>query len=139
MAHDPIKRLTIAVHHISADQFARLRDGDRFFFTHNNEAGSLSEAGRQYILDRTFSDIICDNTNMLQIQPDAFRIVSPDNPLSDCIASQDTDLIEIIQGNNFRGRGISYLTKINKIYFWFLHIYIFSTKWYSTWIRSMHR
>ena len=119
----PHNRLSIALSHFSADQFARLRDGDRFFFTHNNEAGSLSEAGRQYIMERKFSDIICDNTNLVQIQPNAFKVPNDsDNVLSNCIESQDTDLIQLIQNNNFRGRSTpKKLRSLIRIHFLFLH------------------
>jgi hypothetical protein len=69
----------------SADQFKRLRDGDRFFFTHNNVRGSLTETARQYILNRKFSDIICDHTDIKYIQPDVFKLHnSNDNRLGTC-------------------------------------------------------
>ena len=86
----------------SADQFKRLRDGDRFFFTHNNVAGSISEQGRNYILNRKFSDIICHSTNIEKIQPDVFRIPNDnDNKLQQCTRNKDDELIKIIQADNF--------------------------------------
>ena len=50
---------------ILGNQFKNLMDGDRFFFTHRPE-GINSEKGlppdlRSYALNRTLSDIICDN------------------------------------------------------------------------------
>ena len=50
---------------ILGHQFKNLMDGDRFFFTHRPE-GINSEKGlppdlRSYALNRTLSDIICDN------------------------------------------------------------------------------
>ena len=86
----------------SADQFKRLRDGDRFFFTHNKVAGSISEHARKYILNRRFSDIICHSTNIAKIQPDVFRIPNNnDNKLEQCARDNDDDLIRIIQEDNF--------------------------------------
>ena len=50
---------------ILGKQFKNLMDGDRFFFTHHQE-GTDFETGlppdlRSYALNRTLSDIICDN------------------------------------------------------------------------------
>ena len=52
---------------ILGNQFKNLMDGDRFFFTHRLEGIGLgSEKGlptdlRSYALNRTLTDIICDN------------------------------------------------------------------------------
>ena len=50
---------------ILGNQFKNLMDGDRFFFTHRSE-GIGNEKGlpldlRSYALNRTLTDIICDN------------------------------------------------------------------------------
>ena len=52
---------------ILGNQFKNLMEGDRFFFTHhsdnggfNNEQGLPSDL-RSYALNRTLTDIICDN------------------------------------------------------------------------------
>ena len=92
-----------------ADQFKRLRDGDRFFFTHNNQAGSLSDAARNYILNRKFSDIICDHTDIEKIQSDVFRLPNHlDNIMRKCNKKVDKegnvidkDLSKIIKEDNF--------------------------------------
>ena len=65
-------------------------------------AGSISERGRKYILNRKFSDIICHSTNIAKIQPDVFRIHNDnDNKLEQCTRDKDDELIKIIQEDNF--------------------------------------
>jgi len=48
---------------IMATQFSRLRDGDRFFFTHNGQVGSFTSAQLAQLRARTMRDIICSNSN----------------------------------------------------------------------------
>ena len=90
-----------------ADQFKRLRDGDRFFFTHNDQAGSLTDAARNYVLKRKFSDIICDHTDIERIQSDVFRLPDLDNIMRKCNKKIDKkgnvidkDLSKIIKEDN---------------------------------------
>ena len=52
------------------DQFERLRDGDRFFYLNNQFTSSQLQA----IQDRQFSDIICNNINIVSVQKQAFLI-----------------------------------------------------------------
>ena len=60
------------------------------------------EDGRRYILNRRFSDIICQNTNIENIQPDVFRMPNDnDNRLEPCIRDDDNELINLIQQDNF--------------------------------------
>ena len=115
---NPIIKYLYFVLQYSADQFKRLRDGDRFFFTHDKVAGSISEHSRKYILNRKFSDIICDSTNIAKIQPDVFRIPNNnDNKLKQCTRGDDDDLIKLIQEDNFMkkcDKGYTNLPKCDK-------------------------
>ena len=79
-----------------------MRDGDRFFFTHTNVHGSLSEAARKYVLGRTFSDILCDHTQIKKIQPDVFRLPKhKGNEVAPCVRDRNKDdLIRIIKEDN---------------------------------------
>ena len=52
------------------DQFERLRDGDRFFYLNNQFTSSQLLA----IQERQFSDIICNNINIVSVQEQAFLI-----------------------------------------------------------------
>ena len=60
------------------------------------------EDGRRYILNRKFSDIICQNTNIANIQPDVFRMPNDnDNRLEPCTRDDGNELINLIQQDNF--------------------------------------
>ncbi|CAG0892314.1 unnamed protein product [Cyprideis torosa] len=74
---------------IIGEQFHRLRFGDRFFFTHLSQVESgcnddalafvgngLRKLEREIIRKRRLRDIICDNTNIKQIQINAFKLPS---------------------------------------------------------------
>ena len=70
---------------INSIQMSRLKDGDRFFFTHSNGAANFNKVARQAIMNRKMSDIICDNTKIEKVPKNAFL---PDNnngnPLVKC-------------------------------------------------------
>ena len=103
-----LEHISIFILQFSADQFKRLRDGDRFFFTHNNVLGStITETARKYIMDRKFSDIICDHTDIKNIQPDVFRLHDIlDNKLRPCVKDKNKDdLINIFKEDNFMKKG----------------------------------
>lgn len=69
---------------IKALQFQALKDGDRYFFTHKDQAGSLSSAGQDTILERTLADIICDNTNINKVQENVFKVADGSNLYKSC-------------------------------------------------------
>ena len=77
---------------ILGTQFKRLRDGDRFFFTHGpgNKAQGLKSVTRNNILDRSLGAIFCDNLNPTLLKAktlgkDVFRQHdSISNPELDC-------------------------------------------------------
>ena len=75
---------------------SRLKDGDRFFFTHSNGAANFNKVARQAIMNRKMSDIICDNTNVEKVPKNAFL---PDtnngNPLVECGTHTPLDLDSI--------------------------------------------
>ena len=53
-------------------------------------------------MNRRFSDIICQNTNIAKIQPDVFRVSNDnDNKWESCTRDDDNDLIKLIQQDNF--------------------------------------
>ena len=64
-------------------QFERVKEGDRFFFTHKDEAGSFTTAAKEILLARTLSGVICDNTDITSVPRDAFVYTSTDN-YEDC-------------------------------------------------------
>ena len=43
-------------------QFERVKEGDRFFFTHKDEAGSFTTAAKEIFLGRTLSGVICHSS-----------------------------------------------------------------------------
>lgn len=68
-----------------SDVFARLRFGDRFFYDNANQAGSFTEAQLNQIRRFSIARLICDNTEITEIQPLAFRQVNDDtNRLTGC-------------------------------------------------------
>ena len=70
---------------INSMQMKRLKDGDRFFFTHTGFPHSFNTAGRLAIMQRKMSDIICDNTDIQQVPANAFlEADSITNPLINC-------------------------------------------------------
>jgi len=60
------------------DVFARMRFGDRFFYDNKNQAGSFTEEQLDEIRKTSMARIICDNTNIQEIQPLAFRLPNDD-------------------------------------------------------------
>lgn len=70
-------------------QFLKLRDGDRYFFTHKEDcttsARGLKPVAMKNILNRSLAAIICDNNpNEGQIQDRVFEKPHDTNPLQEC-------------------------------------------------------
>ena len=64
---------------------SRLKDGDRFFFTHTNGGAKFNRNARQAIMERKLSDIICDNTAVKEVPTLAFLEGHDlDNPMKTC-------------------------------------------------------
>lgn len=65
---------------ILAKQFASLRFGDRFFFTH---VGQFTDEQIVQIRTRTLTDIICDNTEIVSTKTNVFMLDSPERSCED--------------------------------------------------------
>ena len=77
--------------YIIADQFKMLKDGDRFFFTHSEgpQAMGLPLEVQDMLVQRTLSDIICQNTQDISQLPANVFLLS-DTPVS-CEQRPDLD------------------------------------------------
>lgn len=69
---------------IIGDQFSRLRQGDRYFYDNINQPGSFSSSELDEIRKASLSRILCDNSDVDQMQPLAFQIPGSSNPLQSC-------------------------------------------------------
>ena len=79
-------------------QFSKLKEGDRFFFTHskggvNNEQG-LSAELKAVIRKRTLGDIICDNAHLLNSLPKAVMDYNPSVEEEQCSTRPDINFAE---------------------------------------------
>ena len=85
-------------------QFLRLRDGDRFFFTHRRDLDKrtqpLGSIAKKNVLKRSLGGILCDNLDedvlgTKIIGKKVFNTVSDNNPKLDCFDEEklDFDLI----------------------------------------------
>ncbi|KAL8576330.1 hypothetical protein ACOMHN_006253 [Nucella lapillus] len=77
---------------IIAEQFNRVKYGDRFWFETNDPVTGLTPAQVEEIRKQTLSRILCDVTNIRTIQPNPFRQVSNRNPLVNCEELAEMDL-----------------------------------------------
>ena len=73
---------------IMADQFQRLRDGDKFFYLNDT---ALSEEDKVAITNTTFRDIIMRNTGIDVMQDNVFTAMDP----SDLIQGPDIELTDL--------------------------------------------
>ncbi|XP_040581150.1 salivary peroxidase/catechol oxidase [Lepeophtheirus salmonis] len=83
------KRLGETFHCLICEQFKRLKNGDRFFFTHyeNEETNSrgLHIDIQNMIMKRRFSDILCENSIGLEkLKPQVFKNEGENNPELSC-------------------------------------------------------
>ncbi|KAK4008470.1 hypothetical protein OUZ56_013610 [Daphnia magna] len=72
---------------IVADQFLRLKRGDRFFYDLGGQPGSFTEEQLNEIRKISFARLICDNSFVLYTQPLVFRLESIVNKIVDCDSS----------------------------------------------------
>ena len=73
---------------IKVKQFKSLMDGDRFFFTHEDQPGSFTRDAQREIMDRKLSDIMCENTSLEKVPSKAFQVHdSKDNRYKTCATS----------------------------------------------------
>ena len=59
---------------IKGIQFEKLLFGDRFFFTHRNQAGSFTADQLKQLRKRTLRDIICENTDITKARENVFLL-----------------------------------------------------------------
>ena len=72
---------------VIGEQFRRLKDGDRYFFTHTSGSEHVRGVGphtKSSVRKRTLGDIICENTDVEETQVEVMRQTSPTNPLQTC-------------------------------------------------------
>ncbi len=55
-----------------SEQFKRLKFGDRFFFTHSDQAGAFNNEQLDQLRVRNLGDIICDNTDIPEVRDNVF-------------------------------------------------------------------
>ena len=87
---------------ILGKQFERLRDGDRFFFTHgpSKKAQGLKPAAKNNILARTLGAILCDNLDAGRVTErigrDVFRQKDRSNTMLECSSAPKMNLAAIV-------------------------------------------
>jgi peroxidase len=77
---------------IKAKQFKNLMDGDRFFFTHEDQIGSFTRDAQRHIMDRQLSDILCENTNLEKVSSNVFQVHDRENNRYKTCSTSTTDL-----------------------------------------------
>ena len=86
---------------IIAKQFKKLRNGDRFFFTHRRDASTqaqgLKSRARDIILGRSLGRILCDNLEpsilaKKVVGKEVMKTASSDNPRLVCSTSEPGQL-----------------------------------------------
>ena len=86
-------------------QFLRLRDGDRFFFTHRKDLDTktqpLGSITKKNVLKRSLGGILCDNLDEDVISTKiigkkVFNTVSDNNPKLDCYDEEKLDFAKIV-------------------------------------------
>lgn len=61
---------------IAEEQLRRTRSGDRYFYTHADEAGSFTKRQQVEIKRASLARLLCDNGNVLSVQRDVFQSAS---------------------------------------------------------------
>ena len=87
---------------IIKDQFVRLRDGDRYFFTHTPDASNsvrpLRSGAKANVLGRSLGSIMCDNDPTLgEIRPRVFEPIGGTNLDRKCGDHKKLDLEAIVE------------------------------------------
>ncbi|XP_059350851.1 chorion peroxidase-like [Daphnia carinata] len=70
-----------------AEQFLRLKRGDRYFYDLSGQSGSFTEEQLNEIRRTSFARLVCDNSNVRSIQPLIFKSKAVVNPIVDCESS----------------------------------------------------
>ncbi|XP_032795230.2 peroxidase [Daphnia magna] len=67
-----------------ADQFLKLKRGDRYFYDLGGQSGSFTAEQLKEIRKTSLARLVCDNSHVKTIQPSLFKSVSNLNPIVDC-------------------------------------------------------
>ncbi|KAL1438784.1 hypothetical protein MTO96_047713 [Rhipicephalus appendiculatus] len=76
---------------ILGHMFQRLKYGDRFYYEHASQAGSLTSGQLNEIRQITFAKIICENTGVSFVTPNVFRPSGVGNQQTACLFLPDTN------------------------------------------------
>lgn len=76
---------------ILGHMFQRLKYGDRFYYEHALQAGSLTSGQLDEIRQITFAKIICENTGVSWVPPNVFRPSGVGNQETACFFLRDTN------------------------------------------------
>ena len=74
---------------IKAKQFKSLKDGERFFFPHQDQAGSFTSDQLRQLRGITLRDVICENTGIAATRENVFWL---DGDFKDCSATNQLDI-----------------------------------------------
>ena len=84
------------------DQFARTKEGDRFFFTHkgsNIKGVGFTKKARETLVARTMSGIICDNSAITKVPDNVFNLDSTTVDCSDTNKIDSSNIAELLKFN----------------------------------------
>ncbi|XP_041988784.1 peroxidase-like isoform X2 [Aricia agestis] len=66
------------------EQLWRTRSGDRYFYSHSDEAGGFTKRQLTEIRRASLARLLCDNAGVTRVQKDAFQLPSESNPVVSC-------------------------------------------------------
>ncbi|XP_028168588.1 peroxidase-like isoform X1 [Ostrinia furnacalis] len=66
------------------EQLWRTRSGDRYFYSHTDEAGSFTKRQLAELRRATLARLVCDNADVVSVQRDVFQPPSDSNPIVSC-------------------------------------------------------
>lgn len=84
--------LTPSMSCFTIEQYKRFKCGDRFFYTNDVNGHPFTEAQMTQLKSDSFSRMVCDNTGITQVVPNAFATEGPNNLLTDCSSLPIFDL-----------------------------------------------
>lgn len=82
---------------IKGRQFRELKEGDRFFFSHQEETQPGGFTGEQFdnLRSRTMRDLLCDNTDIASVPADVFMNEDKKNPAVSCDESRNVLMVNL--------------------------------------------
>ncbi|XP_046649289.1 peroxidase-like [Daphnia pulicaria] len=89
---------------IIADQFLRLKRGDRYFYDLGGQSGSFTEKQLEEIRKTSFARLVCDNSLVQLTQPLVFKSVSAVNPIVDCKSTNSISHVSLQAWKEFPGK-----------------------------------